>query len=111
MGLAGASSLSSQLRGRGSDSALRPVNLDITAMVVKRLGTLPALRELRPALVAAVGEGYGAHLDSLEAYAQAAGRARAGYPIAATPAPRRDGPVRRARHPAARSYGASRNVL
>ena len=67
-------------------SALRPVNLDITAMVVTLLGTLPALRSLRPALVAAVGESYGAHLDNLEAYAQAAGQARADYLIAATPA-------------------------
>ena len=67
-------------------TALRPVNLDITAMVVTLLGTLPALRSLRPALVAAVGESYGAHLDNLEAYAQAAGQARADYLIAATPA-------------------------
>ncbi len=66
-------------------TALRPVNLDITAMVVTIMGTLPALRELRPVLVAAVGEAYGVHLDKLEACAQAAGQARADYLIAATP--------------------------
>lgn len=66
-------------------NALRPVNLDITSMVVTIAGTLPALRELRPAIVAAAGEAYGKHIDNLEAYADAANLARADYLIAATP--------------------------
>lgn len=64
---------------------LRPINLEITDMVVRILGTLPVLRPLRPAIVAAVGEAFGVRIDELEDCADAANQANAQYLIAATP--------------------------
>ena len=64
---------------------LRPINLDVTEMVVRMLGTLPVLRPLRPAIVAALGEQFGIHIDELEDCADAANQANAQYLIAATP--------------------------
>jgi hypothetical protein len=60
-------------------ATLRPINLDVMSVTIRALGVLPAVRQLRPVIVAELGERHAKPIDQLEPYAHALRLAHASY--------------------------------